>query len=90
MTKTLTYRVVVFALLAVITYYFTGNAGQTTVISVAFNVSGAVVYYLFERLWNAINWGKDQELRGLRPQEHQGSVTGLARYRDEMPDPCAK
>jgi uncharacterized membrane protein len=89
MAKTVTYRVVIFALLAAITYYYTGNAGETTVISIVFNVSGAVIYYFFERLWNAISWGKDQELRGSGSQ-NQGRVTGLARQRDEMPDPCAK
>jgi len=88
MTKTLTYRVVIFALLAVITYYYTGNAGETTVISVVFNVSGAGVYYVFERLWNAISWGKDQESRIPRPQK--GRVPGLAVPRDETPDPSAK
>ncbi len=54
----LSYRVSVFALLATITYYFTGNAGQTTTISVVFNVAGSLVYYAYERLWDAINWGK--------------------------------
>lgn len=87
MAKTLTYRVVVFALLAAITYYYTGNVGQTTVISVAFNVSGAAVYYFFERLWNGIGWGKDQVARGSRPQKHQGGMTGLARHQNGMPDP---
>jgi uncharacterized membrane protein len=88
MAKTVTYRVVIFALLATITYYYTGNAGETTVISVVFNVSGAVIYYFFERLWNAISWGKDKELRGSRPQE-QGHAPGLARHRDEILDPSA-
>lgn len=89
MAKTATYRVVIFALLMAITYYYTGNAGETTVISIVFNVSGAAVYYLFERLWNAISWGKNQELAGSHPQK-QGRLPGLARYRDEMPDSSVK
>jgi uncharacterized membrane protein len=89
MAKTLTYRVVVFALLAVITYYYTGNAGETTVISVVFNVSGTVVYYVFERLWNAVSWGKDRELRGLRPQK-QERLPGSVQRQNEMQDPSAK
>ena len=52
------YRVLVFALLAAVTYYFTGNASQTTVISVVFNVAGSLAYYVYERLWDAIPWGK--------------------------------
>ena len=58
LTKTLTYRVVVIALLAVVTYAFTGNAGETTVITVVFNAGGAAFYYGFERLWDAVEWGK--------------------------------
>lgn len=58
LTKTLTYRVIVIALLAAITYAFTGNAGETTVITVVFNIGGAAIYYGFERLWDVIEWGK--------------------------------
>jgi len=54
----LIYRVIVIALLAAVTYAFTGNAGETTVITVVFNVGGAAIYYAFERLWDAIEWGK--------------------------------
>jgi len=49
---------VIAALLALITFYFTGNPGTTTIITIVFNLGGAVVYYGFERLWDAINWGK--------------------------------
>ncbi len=56
--KTVSYRVVAIALLAAVTYYFTGNAGQSTVISLIFNVAGSVAYYGFERVWDVISWGK--------------------------------
>ena len=49
---------IVIALLAAVTYAFTGNAGETTVITVVFNIGGAAIYYGFERLWDAIEWGK--------------------------------
>jgi len=57
------YRIVVFALLAAITYYYTGNSGQSTVISVVFNVAGSVVYYAYERLWGAVKWGTSKTQR---------------------------
>ncbi|MDA4119116.1 MAG: DUF2061 domain-containing protein [Thaumarchaeota archaeon] len=56
--KTLTYRAIVAAMLALLTYYFTGNAGTTTIITVIFNLGGTAVYYSFERLWDSINWGR--------------------------------
>jgi uncharacterized membrane protein len=61
--KTLSYRVVIIALLAAITFYYTGNAGQTTIITVVFNLSGAAVYYGYERLWDAIGWGKARDIQ---------------------------
>jgi len=52
------YRIAVIALLAVITFYFTGNAGETGVITVLFNAGGAIRYYGYERPRDAIGWGK--------------------------------
>ena len=56
--KMLSYRVAVIALLAAVTFYFTGNAGEATAISIVFNVAGSVVYYGYERMWDSIAWGK--------------------------------
>ncbi|HEV2227306.1 MAG TPA: DUF2061 domain-containing protein [Nitrososphaerales archaeon] len=56
--KTLAYRTIIAAILALLTYYFTGSATTTTIITVLFNVMGAAVYYGFERLWDSINWGR--------------------------------
>jgi len=54
----LTYRIAVAALLAVITFYLTGDTGLTAVVTVVFNVSGSLVYYVFERMWDSISWGR--------------------------------
>jgi len=88
--KTISYRVVVFALLAAITYYYTGDVGQTTVISIAFNVSGAVVYYLFERLWNAVTWGNDLTPRAAGLRRNEVAKTGLPLYQIEPSDLSSK
>jgi uncharacterized membrane protein len=58
LTKMVTYRIVIVILSFAITYYFTGDAGQTTTISAVFNVAGSIVYYAYERMWGAIEWGK--------------------------------
>ncbi len=57
--KTVSYRLVVGAMLALITFYFTGDPGTTAIITVLFNVGGAAVYYGFERLWDVISWGRN-------------------------------
>lgn len=59
--KMLTYRAILTALLAIISWIFTGNLGQTTVITIVFSVSATVIYYIHERVWNASN-GKDNRL----------------------------
>ena len=56
--KMVTYRLSAVALLAAVSFYYTGNAGESTVISLVFNLVGSVVYYACERLWDAINWGR--------------------------------
>jgi uncharacterized membrane protein len=58
LTKMVSYRIVIVILLMAITYYFTGDLGQTTTISVVFNVAGSIVYYVYERGWGKIEWGK--------------------------------
>lgn len=56
-TKMLTYRAILTALLAVISWIFTGNVGQTTVITIVFSVAATAIYYLHERMWNSVRWG---------------------------------
>jgi uncharacterized membrane protein len=58
LAKTVVYRVVAIALLAGITYYYTGSAGEATTITVLFNVVGTVAYYGLERLWEYVLWGR--------------------------------
>jgi uncharacterized membrane protein len=56
--KTVTYRISAIALLAALSYYYTGDAGEATTITILFNAGGMVIYYALERLWDAIDWGR--------------------------------
>ena len=58
LAKTLAYRIVAIILLAAVTYSFTGNPGETTLVTVVFNVAGAAAYYCLERFWDGIGWGR--------------------------------
>ena len=58
LAKTAVYRLVAIALLGGITFYFTGNAGEATTITIIFNALGTVAYYGLERLWEYILWGR--------------------------------
>jgi uncharacterized membrane protein len=57
--KMLTYRAILTALLAIISWIFTGNLGQTTVITIVFIVSATAIYYLHKRVWNGIKGGRE-------------------------------
>ena len=58
LVKTVVYRVWAIALLAAISYYFTGNPGETTTIAILFNVGGTLAYYSLERLREGLDWGR--------------------------------
>jgi len=58
LAKTIVYRLVAIALLAALSFYYTGNAGEATTITILFNVLGALAYYGLERLWENVEWGK--------------------------------
>jgi uncharacterized membrane protein len=58
LVKSVTYRVVAFIVLIAITWYATNNLVQTTFISVTFQTIQLFLYYIHERLWERVNWGK--------------------------------
>ena len=62
--KMLTYRAILTALLAIVSWVFTGNAGQTTIITIVFSVTATAVYYIHERVWNNVQWGLHEQ-RGI-------------------------
>jgi len=68
LAKTLVYRMVAIALLAAITYYYTGSAGEATLITILFNATGTIAYYGLERLWESIPWGRGK-LESTQSQE---------------------
>jgi uncharacterized membrane protein len=65
LAKTLAYRIVAIVLLAVVTYVFTGNPGETTLVTIIFNAAGAAAYYGLERLWDGIGWGRKPEMTSV-------------------------
>ena len=54
--KSLTYRALATAILAVISWIYTSNVGQTTIITVIYTVLSTAGYYAHERLWDKTNW----------------------------------
>lgn len=55
--KALTYRAIATLLLAVISWIFTGDPLQTSIITILFSVFSTVAYFIHERIWTMIHWG---------------------------------
>ena len=56
--KSLSWRVVGILLLGAITYSITGNYEDTTIITILFHGIRFITYYIHERIWERIEWGK--------------------------------
>lgn len=81
--KTAVYRMTAIALLAALSFYYTGNAGEATTITILFNVGGSVVYYALERLWDSVAWGKLPG-KDAKPGEMKVDVIGKPSH-DQRP-----
>jgi uncharacterized membrane protein len=77
LAKTIVYRLLALALLAGISYYYTGNPGEAGLITVLFNASGTIAYYGLERLWESVEWGRDS-VGVSHSQEGRGPVEPFA------------
>jgi len=58
LAKTAAYRSVAVVLLAGITYYYTGNLGESTIVTLLFNSTATIAYYALERAWDLVDWGR--------------------------------
>jgi uncharacterized membrane protein len=54
--RAISYRALVTAILGVLSWTFTANASQTTIITVAYAILATIGYYGHERIWNRISW----------------------------------
>jgi len=75
--KSLVWRVVGVLLLGVIAYLVTSNWEQMTIITLIFHGLRVVLYYVHERIWDQIAWGRVVKLadlslkRPLTPEDHR-------------------
>lgn len=61
-TKSFVWRLVGTVLLASLVYFLTGDWRETSLITVSFNAIQILLYYLHERMWEQIDWGRSEEL----------------------------
>ncbi|MFM8659228.1 MAG: DUF2061 domain-containing protein [Candidatus Nitrosotenuis sp.] len=62
LAKTILYRGIVTAILFAVSWVFTGNITDTTVITITFNVLATIAYFLHEKMWDKVSLGIKPEL----------------------------
>ena len=58
LVKSISWRIVAFVVLGTISYLFTGNWEETGLITLVYTFVQIFVYFLHERVWATIDWGK--------------------------------
>lgn len=56
--KTITYRILIVTSTFVITYFMTGELKFSLELTAVANIVNTILYFLHERFWNKIHWGK--------------------------------
>lgn len=54
--KAVSYRSLVTAILAMLSWIFTANIDQTALITILYAILATIGYYGHERVWNRISW----------------------------------
>lgn len=58
--KTIGWRIVATANSFVVSFWFFGELLAAGTAAILMNVSGFFIMYLWERIWNKVQWGKQQ------------------------------
>lgn len=58
--KAVTFRILIILADLVIIYVLTRQVTSTIAITVLTNVASTVFYFLHERIWNGISWGRQR------------------------------
>lgn len=57
--KSVVWRVIGIFILGGLSWLFTKNLEQTTLITIAFHTIRLVLYYYHERVWERVRWGRE-------------------------------
>jgi uncharacterized membrane protein len=61
--KSVTFRVIVVISDLVVIFLITHRVDQTIVLTILTNIASTVLYYLHERAWNLVDWGRISDRR---------------------------
>lgn len=58
MVKAVIYRIICLLFSVIVPYLLTGDLGFSISFGVMYSTILIIVYYLYERVWNLIGWGR--------------------------------
>lgn len=58
LVKSISYRLVIIVSIFIISFLTTGDLGTTATITGITAITGTILYYLHERVWSVISWGR--------------------------------
>jgi len=61
LTKTILWRIVATLITLGTIYFYTGELNESIKITIVAALIGMTAYYIYERMWNKIQWGKTEE-----------------------------
>ena len=67
-TKAILWRLVAVTNSFVISWLFFETIAAALGAALAMNVTGLIIYYVYERVWNRVNWGKVAEATAINCQ----------------------
>jgi uncharacterized membrane protein len=59
LAKTLTYRLVIIVMIFIVSIFITHNTRQALEITGWNTILATIIYYLHERVWSRIRWGRN-------------------------------
>ena len=68
LTKAITWQVIGFVMMTVVNYFYMGDFLQGLGLSALLTLIGLVSYYLHERFWASIGWGRRAEGASAKKQ----------------------
>jgi len=68
-TKAIVWRLLGFIILGLVTYAYTGQWSEALAVSSVFNIIRFFLYYVHERIWNRVRWGRHVQIINLEQQK---------------------
>ena len=63
LVKSIIYRIISFIGTAILSWIITRDIGKTLTITLSIQIFLIILYYVYERIWNNIDWGREIQIK---------------------------